>query len=112
MILTMDQLERKKVKFPKFPLDKKGNESTVTNKLISLGNTCSIFTHAFPADRMAGNRSNDSPGDRSAAVTPRLLVGSRIPVADTDKPGLRQCQGLFWRWQRSRQGSILPLHGA
>jgi len=66
----MDQLEGKEVKFPKFPLDKKGNTDVVTNKLISLGKNSSIFfIHAFSADHMAGKRPNDSPKDRSTAFT-------------------------------------------
>lgn len=48
VVLAMDQLEGKKVKFLKFPLDKKGNIDVVTNKLILLGKNSSIFfIHVF-----------------------------------------------------------------
>lgn len=43
----MDQLEGKKVKFPKFPLDKKGNTDVVTNNLILLAKNQQHLVHVF-----------------------------------------------------------------
>lgn len=111
MVLAVDQMEGKIIKFHKFPLDKKGNANVVTNKLISLGKTSSISIHAFSADHMAGKKSNDSPEDRSPAFRQTGgQLGLRIPRAGLSKTDRRQGQGLLWIWQRSWKYSGITAH--
>lgn len=69
MVLAVNQLEGKKVKFPKFPLDKKGNIDVVTNKLILEKKKGDLLHPCLFSDHMAGKRPNYSSKDRSTALT-------------------------------------------